>query len=210
MKSIKKHSMKVGYFGIIGSALLALPQVVTAQSQPSGASVRLEQVSDRPGGLDNFIVVDESKIVFVNGDWQHISQLRQYAGQHPGTYVLYERNGDLHKIADQEAVRNLRPHFATATELGANQNSLRSRQEPLGKQQSELAKKAEESTTPAERTEINKRRSQVGQLQGEIGREQARVGQQQSIAGVRAYKETQKIIDLCEKDATCSTTKLPE
>lgn len=203
--------MKLGYFAVLGvSALLIFPQTVRAQSQPPNASEREKQVSDGIGFRDGFIVVDESKIVFTNGDWQQISRLRGYADRHPGTYVLYESKGDFHEMANQEAVRNLRPLFATTTELGAEQNSLRARQEPLGKQQSELAKQVEGSTTPAERTEINKRRSQVGQLQGEIGREQGRVGQQQSVAGVKAYSEVQKIIESCEKDAICSTAKLPK
>ena len=151
----------------------------------------------------SFAVVVSSKVPTTEGDWRQSGRLRDYAGSHRGTYIVFAVGGDLLLQKNPSAISNALDLYREVARLGKEQEKLQAKQAPLTKKQAELGRQMKEATSAEEMRRVGTEQGTIGSKQGAIGREQGKVGQEQGTAGKAFYNSVQATLKRCVHARAC-------
>ncbi len=155
------------------------------------------------GAQRSFALVVNSSRVSVNGDWQAMAPLTRYTQDHPGSYIVFVQDGELHRLNTPDRVAEAEKLYAPMLPLAAKQRALAAEQKPLAEQQRALAAEQRAVVDPAEKGRVGALQGKVGAQQGAIGARQGEIGRRQGEVGRAFYDRIQAMLDACLVDRSC-------
>ena len=151
----------------------------------------------------SFALVLGSSVQVVKVNWRQGDAFEEYAYRHTGRYIIFEQDGELHRLDGAEKVNEVAGLYAPMQDLQARQNELTAQQKPLTAQQRELSAAMRDAASPEAMQSIGKAQGSLGRQQGEIGRQQGEIGRQQGELGRALNQKVQQLFNECLKDGSC-------
>ncbi len=165
----------------------------------------------------SFALVLGSSVQVVKVNWRQGDAFEEYANRHAGRYIVFEQDGELHRLDSAEKVNEVAGLYAPMQDLQARQNKLTAQQKPLTAQQKpltaqqrELSAAMRDAASPEAMQSIGKaqgslgrQQGEIGRQQGEIGRQQGEIGRQQGELGRALNQKVQQLFNECLKDGSC-------
>ena len=175
-----------------------LPLGILAQTKPENTVIFNDGESSR-----SFALVVGSSVETLEGEWHEESPLLRYTQSHPGTYLVFTKDGQLYRLDDPARIAEAERTYAPMRELASKQKALAAEQKPLADKQHALGAEQRSAATAEEHERIGMEQGAVGAQQAQIGRQQGEIGRQQGDLGRALYRQLQTMSDACLADGTC-------
>ncbi len=173
----------------------------TLRAQTRGGETMI--FSNTSPGERSFALVLGSYVQVVKVNWRQSDAFEDYAHGHAGRYLVFEQEGELHRLDNAQKIDELAGQYAPMQGLSARQKELAAQQKPLAAQQKELSAAMHEAASPEAMRRIGEAQGAIGRQQGEIGTRQGDIGRQQGELGRALNQKAQQLFNECLKDGSC-------